>query len=111
MRMTAPAASTPPAVTAVTRAELFWLTVGAWVGGVCLLALVPVLLTARLGPAGGLAVSYVLFFMAWQPLQRITQRANGTRAAFIQMLGLVTTAAIAAYSLREALVAWVRGGG
>lgn len=101
----------PPPATAVTRAELFWLTVGNWLGGVSLLTLVPVLLTPRLGPAAGLGISYLLFFMAWQPLQRITMRANGSRAAFIQMLGLVTTAAIAAYSLREALVAWVRGGG
>jgi hypothetical protein len=105
-----PSASEIPA-TVVTRAELFWLTVGNWFGGVSLLTLVPILLTPRLGSAAGLGVSYLLFFMAWQPLQRVAQRANGTRTAFIQMLGLVTTAAIAAYSLRELLVAWVRGAG
>ena len=42
----------PPIV--VTRAELFWLTVGLWMGGVCLLALLPVVLMPRLGPALGL---------------------------------------------------------
>jgi hypothetical protein len=92
----------------VTPAELFWLTVGLWVGGVCLLALVPVLMMPRLGPAVSLAVSYVLFFLAWQPLQRMTQRAVGATRAFVRMLALVGSAAILAYYVREALLEVVR---
>lgn len=92
----------------VTPAELFWLTAGLWVSGACLLALLPVLLMPRLGPAGGLAVSYVLFFLAWQPLQRMTQRAVGQTRAFVRMLALVGSAAMLAYYVREALLDVVR---
>lgn len=103
----------PPSVpvVVVTPAELFWLTAGAWLGGICLLALVPVLLMPRLGPAAGLALAYLAFFMAWQPLQRLTQRAVGPRRAFIRMLALVASAAMLAYYVREALLALVRQAG
>ena len=94
----------------VTPAELFWLTAGAWMGGVCLLALLPVVLMPRVGPAAGLGVSYALFFLAWQPLQRVTQRALGARGAFVRMLALVATVAMAAYFLREALLELLRRG-
>ena len=92
----------------VSPSELFWLTVGLWLGGVCLLALVPVILMPRLGPATGLAVAYLLFFVSWQPVQRLTQRALGPRAGFVRMLALVATAASAGYYLREALLELVR---
>jgi hypothetical protein len=97
-----------PAPVLVTPAELFWLTAGLWLSGICLLALLPVLLMPRIGPAAGLAVSYVAFFLAWQPLQRITQRAQGTTRAFLRTLALVTSAAMLAYYVREGLMDVVR---
>ena len=105
--MSAPASA--PLV--VTPSELFWLTAGLWMGGVCLLALLPVILMPRLGPAVGLGVSYVLFFVSWQPVQRLTQRALAPRAALLRMLVLVATAAMAAYYVREALLELVRRAG
>lgn len=93
----------------VTPTEFFWLTVGLWLGGACVLALVPVLLMPRLGPAGALAVAYAAFFVCWQPLQRMTQRALGPRRAMVRMLALVASAATLAYYVREALLALVRG--
>lgn len=109
MSASPPALSRPPLV--ISPAELFWLTAGLWLGGVCLLALVPVILTPRLGPAMGLAVSYLLFFMSWQPVQRLTQRSLEPRAAFVRMFALVATAAMAAYYVREALLEFVRRAG
>ena len=106
-----PAPAPSSGVLVVSPAELFWLTVGLWIGGVCLLALLPVILMPRLGPALGLAVAYVLFFVSWQPVQRITQRALAPRAAFVRMFGLVATAAMAAYYVREALLELVRRAG
>lgn len=102
--MSAPDSAQPKAAVAVTAAELFWLTIGLWLGGICLLALVPVVLAPRLGPAMALAVAYLLFFVSWQPVQRITQRSLEPRAAFLRMLGLVGTAAMFAYYVREALL-------
>jgi len=93
---------------AITRGELAMLSVGMWLSGVCLLALLPVVLMPRLGPAAGLALTYLLFFIAWQPLQRVTQRALGPRPAFVRTMALVATAAIAAYYLREALLELLR---
>lgn len=95
----------------VTSVELFWLVAGMWLSGACLLALLPVLLMPRLGPAASLAVAYVAFFIAWQPLQRIIQRALGPQAGTIRMLALVGSAAVVAYYVREALLSLVRGGG
>jgi hypothetical protein len=100
--------SDPAVSLAVTPAELFWLTAGLWLSGACLLALVPVLLMPRLGPPASLAVSYLLFFVSWQPLQRITQRAVGANRAFVRMLALVGSAAMLAYYVREALLEVVR---
>jgi len=105
-------APTPPAASvSVTPAELFWLTAGAWLSGACLLALMPVLLAPRLGAAGALAVSYVLFFLAWQPIQRLTQRALGPRPAFVRMLAFVASAAMIAYYVREALLSFTPAAG
>jgi hypothetical protein len=95
----------------VTPAELFWLTAGFWLSGICLLALLPVVLMPRLGPPASLAVSYVAFFVAWQPLQRITQRAVGANRAFVRTLALVASAAMLAYFLREGLMELVRQAG
>lgn len=102
--MSAPDSAQPRPALVVTGAELFWITVGLWLGGVCLLALVPVVLTPRLGPAMALAVAYLLFFISWQPVQRVTQRSMEPRAAFVRMFALVATAAMVAYYLREALM-------
>jgi hypothetical protein len=103
----------PPPVTPVviTRGELVMLSVGMWLSGVCLLALMPVVLMPRLGPALGLAATYLMFFVAWQPIQRVTQRALGARAAFARTMALVATAAVAAYYVREALLELVRRAG
>ena len=65
--------------------------------------------SARLGAVLlGLAATYLLFFVAWQPLQRVTQRALGARAALVRTMSLVATAAIAAYYVREALLELIR---
>lgn len=109
--MSAPESAQPTTVLVVTPAELFWITVGLWLGGVCLLALLPVILMPRLGPAMSLAVSYVLFFITWQPVQRLTQRSLEPKAAFIRMFALVATAATVAYYLREALLTLVSRAG
>jgi len=107
--MSASAPTPPSAPVAVTPAELFWLTAGAWLGGACILALLPVLLGPRLGVQAGLAVSYVLFFVTWQPIQRLTQRALGPRAALVRTLAFVGSAAMLAYYVREALLALLAG--
>lgn len=109
--MSVPAFVPSAAPIAVSTAEFVFLIVGLWLGGVCVLALVPVLLMPRLGPALGLAVAYLVFFVSWQPVQRITQRRLEPRAAFVRMFGLVATAAMAAYYLREALLELVRRAG
>ena len=102
--MSASAQQPPAPVLFMTPAELFWLTAGLWLSGVCLLALLPVLLMPPLGPVASLAVSYVAFFLAWQPLHRITQRALGANQAFVRMLALVASAAMLAYYARVALM-------
>ncbi len=101
----------PPALVAVTPAELFWMTAGAWLSGACLLALMPVVLAPRLGAAAGLAVSYLLFFMAWQPIQRLTQRAVGPQRALVRMLAFVGSAAVLAYYVRETLLSLIGSAG
>jgi len=88
---------------------LLWLTLGTWVGGVFILALLPVILIPRLGIPMGMAASYLVFFLAWQPVQTITQRAIGTRVAVIRMIALVGGGAVIAFYLREMLLALTRG--
>jgi hypothetical protein len=102
---------TPPPLITLSQSELVMLSVGMWLSGVCLLALLPVVLMPRLGPAIGLGATYLLFFIAWQPLQRVTQRAWGPRAAFVRTMALVASAAVVAYYLREALFDLVRRSG
>jgi hypothetical protein len=100
--------ATPPPLITLSQSELVMLSVGMWLSGVCLLALLPVVLMPRLGPALGLGATYLLFFIAWQPLQRVTQRAWGPRPAFVRTMALVASAAVVAYYLREALFDLVR---
>jgi len=103
--------STPPDPSAVliTRAELLWLTLGTWVGGVFILTLLPVLLIPRLGIPAGMAASYLVFFLAWQPVQIITQRVLGMGTAVLRMLVFVGGGAVIAYYLREVLLGMSRG--
>ena len=86
------------------------LTGSTWLGGVFMLTLLPMLLVPRFGIPIGLAVSYVVFFLAWQPVQVISQRLLGPRAAVIRMIALVGSAAVVAFYLREALTSSVAAG-
>jgi hypothetical protein len=98
-----------PASITISRAELLWITLGTWVGGVFILALLPVLLIPRLGIPAGMAVSYLVFFLAWQPVQAITQRVLGMGAAVARMVALVGGGAVIAYYMREVLLGMSRG--
>jgi hypothetical protein len=97
-----------PSAVVISRGELLWLTLGAWVGGIFILTLLPVLLIPRLGIPGGMAVSYLVFFLAWQPVQIITQRVLGMGPAVLRMLTFVGGGAVIAYFLREVLLGIVR---
>lgn len=92
----------------ISRTELLWITLGTWVGGVFILTLLPVLLIPRLGIPAGMAVSYLVFFLAWQPVQQITQRVLGMGPAVVRMLLLVAGGAVIAYYLREVLLGMTR---
>ncbi|MGH9176321.1 MAG: hypothetical protein ACRD1H_18275 [Vicinamibacterales bacterium] len=102
--------SPPPApgLIVVTPGEFYWLTLGVWLGGIFILALMPVLLIPRIGMPFGVAGSYLLFFVAWQPIQIITQRAFGMRLGVIRMIVFVAAAATIAYYLREVLLGMSR---
>src|SRR5262245_10853403 len=89
--------------------EFLWLTLGVWVGGVFILTLLPVLLIPRLGMPLGVVASYLVFFLAWQPIQLVTQRTFGMRTGVIRMVIFVGGAATVAFYLREALLALSRG--
>ena len=114
--MSEPQPSDPPVETAVTlppialsRAEFLWLTFAVWLGGIFILTLTPLLLIPRLGMRGGVIASYFVFFAVWQPIQSITQRTLGMRAAFIRMLFFVGGGATIAFYLRELLLGMSRG--
>jgi hypothetical protein len=64
----------------------------------------PVLLIPRIGMPLGVAGSYLLFFLAWQPIQSITQRTFGMRAGVVRMVMFVAAAATIAFYLRELLL-------
>jgi hypothetical protein len=104
------AAASSGGVIFVTAGEFVWLTLGVWVGGIFILALAPVLLIPRLGMPLGVASSYLLFFLAWQPVQVITQRTFGIRAGILRMVLFVAAAAALAYYLREVLLGMARAG-
>lgn len=101
-------ASSSRSVIFVTAGEFYWLTFGVWIGGIFILTLAPVLLIPRLGMPLGVAASYLLFFLAWQPVQVITQRTFGIRTGIIRMVIFVAAAATLAFYLREVLLGMSR---
>ena len=103
-------AAPEPKGVVISNGELLWITISTWLGGVFILALLPMLLVPRLGIPAGMAISYVVFFLAWQPVQVISQRLLGPRPAIVRMLALVGSAAIVAFYLREGLAASAGGG-
>lgn len=110
--MSAPQASSPVSpspvgrgVLAISPGEFLWLTFAVWVGGIFILTLTPYLLSPRAGDALAIAGAYFLFFLAWQPIQVITQRTLGMRAAVVRMVIFVASAATIASFLRQALPA------
>jgi hypothetical protein len=103
-----PPTPSDPNEVVISRAELLWLTLGTWVGGVCLLTVLPVLLIPRLGIPAGTALSYLVFFAAWHPVQRLSQRGLGMGTAVVRMLAFVSAGAAIAYYLRELLFGMAR---
>ena len=83
--------------------EFLWVTLAVWLCGVFILTLMPVFLIPRFGMPLGVAGSYLVFFLAWQPIQSISQRSFGHKAGVVRMLIFVGGAATAAFYLREAL--------
>ena len=101
-----PTTSSPPPPAGsvlITNGEFLWLNLAVWLGGIFILTLMPYLLIPRIGGPLAIAGSYFLFFLAWQPIQIITQRTMGMRAALIRMLLFVASAATIASYLRQAL--------
>ena len=88
---------------ALTKGEFLSLTLAVWLGGIFILTLMPYLLVPRVGGPLGIAGSYLVFFLAWQPVQSITQRALGMKAGFVRMLIFVAGAAAIASYLRQTL--------
>jgi hypothetical protein len=97
-----------PTPLAISRGELLGLTFGIWLGGIGILTVLPILIMPLLGPAVGIAVSYVVFFIAWQPVNMITQRTIGMGPAIVRQLVLVASGAVIAYYLREMLFGMAR---
>jgi hypothetical protein len=95
--------SSAGAALAISRGEFLWLSFSVWIGGIFILTLMPYLLIPRVGGPLAIAGSYFVFFLAWQPVQRITQRTLGMKAALIRMLIFVVSAATIASYLRQAL--------
>ena len=100
--------SSPPAPPArglilLTIAEFYWSTFAVWVGGIFILTLMPYLLLPRVSAPLAIAGSYLLFFLAWQPVQVITQRSLGLKAGVVRMILFVASAATIASYLRQAL--------
>jgi hypothetical protein len=87
----------------LTPVEFHWLTLGVLVGGIFILTLLPYLLVPRVGGPLGIASSYFVFFVTWQPIQLITQRTFGMKVAVIRMIVFVAGAATVAAFLRQAL--------
>ena len=103
-----PPGSSSPGVIFLSVAEFHWLTLGVWVGGIFILTLMPYLLIPRVGMGLGVAGSYLLFFLCWQPIQIVTQRTFGMRAGLIRMMMFVGAAATLAFYLRENLLGLTR---
>lgn len=101
-----PATVNPPATRGVillTPGEFYWVTLAVWLGGIFILTLMPYLLIPRVGGPMAIAGSYFLFFLAWQPIQIVTQRTFGMKGAVIRMVIFVAAAATIASYLRQAL--------
>ena len=88
----------------LSKGEFFWLMLSVWIGGIFILTLMPVLLIPRVGMPLGVALSYLLFFICWQPIQAITQRTFGVGAGVLRMILFVAAAATIAFYLRESLL-------
>jgi hypothetical protein len=100
---TSPSASR--GVILLTPVEFYWVTLAVWVGGIFILTLMPYLLIPRIGGPMAIAGSYFCFFLAWQPIQIVTQRSFGMKGAVIRMVIFVAAAATIASYLRQALPA------
>jgi hypothetical protein len=87
----------------VTAGEFLWLTFAVWLGGIFILTLLPYLLIPSVGGVMAIAGSYFVFFLAWQPVQIITQRTLGMKSAVVRMVIFVASAATIASYLRQAL--------
>lgn len=87
----------------VTGGEFLWVTFAVWLGGIFILTLMPYLLIPRLGGPLAIAGSYFLFFLAWQPVQIVTQRTLGMKSAVVRMIIFVASAATIASYLRQSL--------
>jgi hypothetical protein len=101
-----PVTTTPPAsrgVILLTPGEFYWVTLAVWLGGIFILTLMPYLLIPRVGGPMAIAGSYFLFFLAWQPIQIVTQRTFGMKGAVSRMVIFVAAAATIASYLRQAL--------
>jgi hypothetical protein len=103
-----PPSAPAPGVIFLSVGEFYWLTLGVWIGGIFILTLMPYLLIPRVGMGLGVAGSYLLFFVCWQPIQIVTQRTFGVRAGLIRMVMFVAAAATLAFYLRESLLALTR---
>jgi hypothetical protein len=107
--MSAPRTSDPPSLPtglptlSITKGEFLWLNLAVWLGGIFILTLMPYLLIPRVGGPLAIAGSYFLFFLAWQPIQIITQRTLGLKSAIVRMILFVASAATIASYLRQAL--------
>ena len=95
--------SKTPGVIFVTGGEFLWVTFAVWIGGIFILTLMPYLLIPRLGGPLAIAGSYFVFFLAWQPVQIVTQRTLGMKTAVVRMIVFVASAATIASYLRQAL--------
>jgi hypothetical protein len=104
-----PPPPTAPGVILLTSGEFYWVTLAVWIGGIFILTLMPYLLVPRVGGPMGIAGSYFVFFLAWQPIQIVTQRTFGMKAAVIRMVIFVAAAATIAAYLRQALPALTGG--
>src|SRR5262245_20126047 len=100
-----PATERAAGTISVTPGEFLWLTLAVWIGGIFILTLLPVVLIPRLGLPLGVIASYLVFFLAWQPIQVVTQRTFGMRTGVIRMVLFVGGGATLAFYLREALLA------
>jgi hypothetical protein len=87
----------------LTKGEFYWVTFAVWVGGIFILTLMPYLLAPRIGGLAAIAASYFVFFLAWQPVQMVTQRTVGMGGAILRMIVFVASAATIASYLRQAL--------